>query len=73
MKGEDVLMVGAAPITEPEGGVLDEFGTALLTRPLKSYCRFFDVSFRELFRTLEMQGISVQVDRLVVRNQRFLF
>lgn len=64
VKKEDVLMVDATPTTEPEGGLLDAFRTVIQKRFLKKYCRIFDAPLQELFDTLEMECISVQIDLL---------
>lgn len=44
--GEEGLMFDAAPTTEPEGGVSNDFRTAVLTRDLDKYCRFLDFPFQ---------------------------
>lgn len=55
-------MFEAAPTIESAGGVSDDFGTSLVKGVLRRYCRLFDVSFQELFDTVEMKAICVQVD-----------
>lgn len=60
--GEDVLVVKAAPTTETEGGVPENFGTDLLTLALENYCHFYDFALQELLHTLRMKSISLEVD-----------
>lgn len=44
-----------------EGGLQDKFGMGSLKRFLGKYCVIFDVLFQNLFDTLEMYGIPVQL------------
>lgn len=60
--GKSVVMVEVPRTTESEGGVSEDFGTGLPTRLSKKCSRFFDVSSKVFSATLEMEGISVQVD-----------
>lgn len=57
-------MVGAAHTRAPEGGVLEDFGTAVPTRAMQKYYPFFNVPLQELIRTLQNKIISIQVDLL---------
>lgn len=58
---EEVLTIKAAPTTEPEGSVLDEFGTDFLKRALVKYCVVFDVPFQEMLDETKIGGIPIQV------------
>lgn len=61
LKKKDSMTVKAAPTIKPEGDASDAFGTDLQTLALKKYCRLLDVQFQQLFATLEIKNISVQV------------